>query len=135
MRGALGGDDGAAVEAEEVTVAGNRSSCSRALRLIRPRYQGSCASAAILTRLREIELGVYRSAESVLCLHASQQTVYCCNTADVVIHCRELRHDKDDVRGFYTRLTGEVIVAFEASGADDDLGAAAHLLIVTATRL
>ncbi len=85
--------------------------------------------------MREIELGAYRSAESVPCLHARQQTVYYCDTADGVIHCRELWHEKDDVRAFYSRLTGEVIVAFEASGADDDLGDAAHLLIVTTTRL
>ena len=39
-----------------------------------------------------------------------------CDTADGVIHCRELQHDKDDVRSFYSQLSGEVIVGLEASG-------------------
>lgn len=48
--------------------------------------------------------------------HARQQTVCYCNTADGVIHCRELQHDKDDVRGFYSQFTGDVIIGLEASG-------------------
>lgn len=48
--------------------------------------------------------------------HARQQTIYYCNTCDGVIHCRELHHEKDDVRSFYSQLTGEVIVGLEASG-------------------
>lgn len=48
--------------------------------------------------------------------HARQQTICYCNTADGVIHCRELHHEKDDVRGFYSQLTGDVIIGLEASG-------------------
>ena len=48
--------------------------------------------------------------------HARQQTVCYCDTADGVIQCQELHHDKDDVSGFYAQFTGEVIVGLEASG-------------------
>ncbi len=48
--------------------------------------------------------------------HVRQQTIFYCDTADGVIHCRELHHEKDDVRGFYSQLSGEVIVGLEASG-------------------
>ncbi len=48
--------------------------------------------------------------------HVRQQTICYCDTADGVIHCRELHHEKDDVRGFYSQLSGEVIVGLEASG-------------------
>jgi transposase len=47
--------------------------------------------------------------------HARQQTVCYCDTADGEIQLKELDH-KDDVRGFYASLTGEVIVGLEASG-------------------
>jgi transposase len=48
--------------------------------------------------------------------HARQQTICYCDMADGVIHCRELQHDKDDVRAFYSQFTGDVIVGLEASG-------------------
>jgi transposase len=37
-------------------------------------------------------------------------------TSDGEVHQKELRHDKEEVRGFYAQLAGEVIVGFEASG-------------------
>jgi transposase len=48
--------------------------------------------------------------------HARRQTICYCNTADGEIHCRELDHQKDDLRDFYAQLTGEVVVGLEASG-------------------
>jgi len=48
--------------------------------------------------------------------HARQQTISYCDLADGEIHRLELRHQRDDVRGFYAALTGEVIIGFEASG-------------------
>jgi hypothetical protein len=48
--------------------------------------------------------------------HARQQTICYCDTADGVPHRRELDHQKDDVRSFYSQLTGKVIVGLEASG-------------------
>lgn len=48
--------------------------------------------------------------------HARQQTICYCDTADGVLYRRELDHQKDDVRSFYSELTGEVIVGLEASG-------------------
>ena len=48
--------------------------------------------------------------------HVRQQTIYHCDTADGVIHCHELHHDKGDVRAFYSQFTGDVIVGLEASG-------------------
>jgi len=48
--------------------------------------------------------------------HARQQTICYCDTADGVLYRRELDHQKDDVRSFYSKLTGEVIVGLEASG-------------------
>ena len=48
--------------------------------------------------------------------HAREQTVSYCDLADGEIHRRKLRHQHDDVRAFYQQFTGEVIVAFEASG-------------------
>ena len=49
--------------------------------------------------------------------HARQQTVYYTDTTDDVIHHRELHHERDDVRGFYSQLTGGAIVGLEASGS------------------
>jgi transposase len=49
-------------------------------------------------------------------LHAREQTIRYCNLADGEIHGLKLRHQHDDVRGFYQQFTGEVIVGFEASG-------------------
>lgn len=48
--------------------------------------------------------------------HARQQTVCYCDTADGQVHLKELRHEEDDARAFYSRLAGEVIVGLEASG-------------------
>jgi len=48
--------------------------------------------------------------------HARQQTVCYCDTADGALHLSELEHEGDNVRGFYSRFTGEVIVGIEASG-------------------
>jgi len=48
--------------------------------------------------------------------HARQQTISYCDTADGEIHRCQLRHQVDDVRKFYEQFSGEVIVAFEASG-------------------
>ena len=48
--------------------------------------------------------------------HAHQQTICYCDTADGLIQCRELHHDKDDVRAFYSQFTGDVVVGLDASG-------------------
>lgn len=48
--------------------------------------------------------------------HAREQTISYCDLADGEIHRTKLRHQHDDVRAFYQQFTGEVIVAFEASG-------------------
>jgi transposase len=48
--------------------------------------------------------------------HAREQTIRYCDTTDGEIHCAKLRHQQDDVRGFYQQFKGEVIVGFEASG-------------------
>jgi transposase len=48
--------------------------------------------------------------------HARQQTICFCDTADGATCLKELRHDRDDVRGFYAQFTGDVIVGLEASG-------------------
>ena len=48
--------------------------------------------------------------------HARQQTISYCDLADGEIRRTALRHQHDDVRGFYKQFTGEVIVAFEVSG-------------------
>jgi len=48
--------------------------------------------------------------------HARQQTVCYCDTADGALHLSELEHEGDNVRSFYSRFTGEVIVGIEASG-------------------
>jgi transposase len=48
--------------------------------------------------------------------HARQQTVAYCDTADGEIHLRELGHEGDDVRDFYSAFAGEVVVGIEASG-------------------
>ena len=42
--------------------------------------------------------------------HARQQTISYCDTGDGEIHRCQLLHQRDDVRGFYARLEGEVIV-------------------------
>jgi len=48
--------------------------------------------------------------------HARQQTICYCETADGDVRLQELRHDRDDIRGFYSQFTGEVVVGLEASG-------------------
>src|SRR6185295_19831090 len=48
--------------------------------------------------------------------HAREQTISWCDTADGEIQRCQLRHQVDDVRKFYEQFSGEVIVAFEASG-------------------
>ena len=48
--------------------------------------------------------------------HAREQTISYCDTADGEIHRCKLRHQHDDVRKFYEQFSGEVMVAFEASG-------------------
>lgn len=48
--------------------------------------------------------------------HARGQTIRYCDQADGEIHRAKLRHQHDDVRGFYQQFSGEVIVGFEASG-------------------
>ena len=48
--------------------------------------------------------------------HARQQTVCYCDTADGETRLAELDHQADDVRGFYSGFTGEVIVGLEAGG-------------------
>jgi transposase len=44
------------------------------------------------------------------------QTIAYCDTADGEIHVVQLDHRKDDVRGFYSKFTGQVIVGLEAGG-------------------
>src|SRR5215213_6849989 len=48
--------------------------------------------------------------------HARQQTVCYCDTADGALHLSELEHEGDNVRGFYSRFTTDVVVGIEASG-------------------
>jgi hypothetical protein len=48
--------------------------------------------------------------------HARQQTIRFSDTAGGEVCLRELRHDRDDVRGFYSQFTCDVIVGLEASG-------------------
>lgn len=48
--------------------------------------------------------------------HAREQTISWCDTADGEVHRTKLRHQHDDVRKFYEKFSGEVIVGFEASG-------------------
>jgi transposase len=48
--------------------------------------------------------------------HARVQTISYLTTEGGEVHRIELRHEDDDVRGFYAQFTGEVIVGFETSG-------------------
>jgi len=48
--------------------------------------------------------------------HARQQTTYYCDPAGGELRLRELGHERDDVRGFYSAFAGGVVVAIEASG-------------------
>jgi transposase len=49
-------------------------------------------------------------------LHARQQTVSYVNTEDGEVKRRELYHQRDDVRAFYSQFEGAVIVGVEACG-------------------
>ena len=49
-------------------------------------------------------------------IHARQQTVSYLDTEDGSIEQRELHHERDDIRAFYSRFSGEVIVGIEACG-------------------
>lgn len=55
---------------------------------------------------------IYRGVD----FHARQQTVAYCDAADGGLHLRELEHARNEVRGFYSPLTGEAVVGIEASG-------------------
>ena len=48
--------------------------------------------------------------------HARSQTIAYCDAQAGEVLSTVLNHSKDDVRAFYAQLTGEVIVALEASG-------------------
>jgi transposase len=61
---------------------------------------------------KEVPMTIYCGVD----FHARQQTICFCDTADGEACLKELRHDRDDVRGFYAQFTGDVIVGLEASG-------------------
>jgi transposase len=44
------------------------------------------------------------------------QSISYCDTTDGEVKQQELHHQKDDVRSFYEKLSGDVIVGLEASG-------------------
>ena len=48
--------------------------------------------------------------------HARSQTIAYCDAQNGELHSAVLHHSKDDVRAFYSQLTGEVVVGLEASG-------------------
>jgi hypothetical protein len=50
--------------------------------------------------------------------HARQQSISYCDASDGELHYQELDHEGDDVRAFYSRFTGEVVVGLEASGRE-----------------
>ena len=57
--------------------------------------------------------------ETVYCgvdFHARMQTIAYCDSANGEIQLAQLDHRKDDVREFYSKLTGQVIVGLEAGG-------------------
>ncbi len=49
-------------------------------------------------------------------IHARQQTVSFLDTEDGTTGQQELHHERDDIRGFYSQFSGEVIVGIEACG-------------------
>jgi transposase len=61
---------------------------------------------------KEVPMAIYCGVD----FHARQQTICYSDPAGGEVCLRELRHDRDDVRGFYSQLTGEVVVGLEASG-------------------
>jgi transposase len=48
--------------------------------------------------------------------HARCQTVSFCDTDGGEIRQRDLQHQRDDIRDFYSQFSGEVIVGIEATG-------------------
>ena len=57
--------------------------------------------------------------ETVYCgvdFHARMQTIAYCDPANGEIQLAQLDHRKDDVREFYSKLTGQVIVGLETGG-------------------
>ena len=49
--------------------------------------------------------------------HARQQTISCLTTEDGVVSTHELKHqNKAELKAFYARFRGPVLVALEASG-------------------
>jgi len=57
--------------------------------------------------------------ETVYCgvdFHARTQTIAYCDSANGEIQLAQLDHRKDDVRGFYSQFTGQVIVGMETGG-------------------
>jgi transposase len=58
-------------------------------------------------------------AETVYCgvdFHARMQTIAYCDSANGEIQLAQLDHREDDVRGFYSQFTGQVIVGLETGG-------------------
>jgi transposase len=49
-------------------------------------------------------------------IHARQQTVSYLDTQDGTTGQQELHHERDDIREFYSRFSGEVIIGIEACG-------------------
>ena len=49
-------------------------------------------------------------------IHARQQTLSYLETSDGTTVQVELSHERDDIKGFYSQLEGEVIVGIEACG-------------------
>ena len=49
-------------------------------------------------------------------IHARQQTLSYLDTADGTAGQVELSHERDDIKGFYSKFEGEVIIGIEACG-------------------
>ena len=49
-------------------------------------------------------------------IHARQQTLSYLDTSDGTTGRRELSHERDDIRKFYSEFEGEVIIGIEACG-------------------
>jgi transposase len=60
----------------------------------------------------EVPMTVYCGVD----FHARQRTICFRDAAGGEARLAELRHDRDDVRGFYSQFTGGVIVGIEAGG-------------------
>jgi hypothetical protein len=61
---------------------------------------------------KEVPMTIYCGVD----FHARKQTICYCDSADGEVCLSELRHDRDDVRGFYAQFTGDVVVGLEAGG-------------------